>query len=63
MKKTPTESKKAREQNARRVFERALEALKTNQPDAKEGYRVMLLEAWKVFEENASENGRMKRKN
>ena len=53
MKKTPTESKKAREQNARRVFERALEALKTNQPDAKEE-RVMLLEAWKVFEENAS---------
>jgi crooked neck len=53
VKKTPTESKKAREQNARRVFERALEALKTNQPDAKEE-RVMLLEAWKVFEENAS---------
>jgi crooked neck len=53
VKKTPTESKEAREQNARRVFERALEALKTNQPDAKEE-RVMLLEAWKVFEENAS---------
>jgi crooked neck len=53
VKKTPTESKEVREQNARTVFERALEALKTNQPDAKEE-RVMLLEAWKVFEENAS---------
>jgi crooked neck len=53
VKKTPTESKEVREQNARKVFERALEALKTNQPDAKEE-RVMLLEAWKVFEENAS---------
>ena len=53
VKETPTESKEVREQNARKVFERALEALKTNQPDAKEE-RVMLLEAWKVFEENAS---------
>ena len=51
--KTPMESREVREQNARNVFERALEALKTNQPDAKEE-RMMLLEAWKVFEENGS---------
>ena len=35
---------------ARDVYERALSSLKENQPDAKEE-RVMLLEAWRAFEE------------
>ena len=55
--KTPSESKEVREENARKVFERALEALKTNQPDAKEE-RVMLLESWKVFEESGCESSK-----
>ena len=47
----PDEAEDVRASKARAVYERALLSLKEMQPDAKEE-RVMLLEAWKAFEES-----------